>query len=47
MDLHQSLEAADQVVVGEAPDVVLERVRNPALTHPDPRLALVLEPGIA
>jgi len=40
----QTFDALGKVFLGQSLDVVLERVRDPAIAHPDPGFALMVDP---
>ena len=47
LQVEEAVQARDQLVVRQPPDVVLKRIRNPAIAHPHPRFAHVLDPRVA
>jgi hypothetical protein len=47
VNLQEPVEAPDELFVRQPPDVVLEWIRNPAISHPDPRFSDVLDPLLA
>ena len=47
LQVEEAVQARDQLVVRQPPDVVLKGIRNPAIAHPDPGFANVLDPRVA
>ena len=47
VSIEQPFQALDELRRGQVADVVLQRVRDEALAHPDPGLALMADPRAA